>query len=213
MEIKRILKVDATNAKQVAEAFVDVEPRKIELCNWHRDYPYTPKVEFRVFHTGECLLLRFDVEEHYTQALAEDNGKIWCDSCVEFFIALDDKGFYNLEANCIGRILLGYRKSRNEGIEHASQESLNTILRTPTIAQEPFSEIKGDNRWSLTLALPAEALFKHNLTTWSGVQAKCNLYKCGDELSEPHFLSWQPIDAPKPDFHRPDSFAEVRFSK
>ncbi|WP_449033796.1 carbohydrate-binding family 9-like protein, partial [Prevotella sp.] len=26
-----------------------------------------------------------------------------------------------------------------------------------------------------------------------------------------HFLSWNPIDLPAPDFHRPDFFGEIRF--
>lgn len=40
-----------------------------------------------------------------------------------------------------------------------------------------------------------------------------NLFKCGDELSHPHFLSWQPIRTEKPDFHRPEFFAQVRFGE
>ena len=38
---------------------------------------------------------------------------------------------------------------------------------------------------------------------WDGLRARMNLYKCGDDLSHPHFLSWQPIEAPKPNFHLP----------
>ena len=40
-----------------------------------------------------------------------------------------------------------------------------------------------------------------------------NLYKCGDNLSHPHFLSWQPIDTPQPDFHRPEFFAAGKFEQ
>ena len=35
---------------------------------------------------------------------------------------------------------------------------------------------------------------------------KGNVYKCGDMLPHPHFLSFFPIHLPKPDFHRPDFF-------
>ena len=48
---------------------------------------------------------------------------------------------------------------------------------------------------------------------YSGVEARMNLFKCGDELSHPHFLSWQPIRTEKPDFHRPEFFAQVRFGE
>ncbi len=40
---------------------------------------------------------------------------------------------------------------------------------------------------------------------------KANFYKCGDELQTPHFLSWNPIEIEKPDFHRPDFFGTLRF--
>ena len=38
-----------------------------------------------------------------------------------------------------------------------------------------------------------------------------NVYKCGDNLSQPHFLSWQPIHTDKPNFHVPQFFGEVEF--
>jgi hypothetical protein len=36
-----------------------------------------------------------------------------------------------------------------------------------------------------------------------------NFYKCGDETPEPHFLSWNPIDLPKPNFHVPQFFGQL----
>ena len=39
------------------------------------------------------------------------------------------------------------------------------------------------------------------------------LYKCGDELPHPHFRSWKSIETEKPDFHRPEFFAEVAFAR
>ena len=44
-----------------------------------------------------------------------------------------------------------------------------------------------------------------------GLKVKGNVYKCGDMLPHPHFLSFFPIDLPKPDFHRPDFFGSVEF--
>lgn len=44
-----------------------------------------------------------------------------------------------------------------------------------------------------------------------GQTIKANFYKCGDELQTPHFLSWNPINIEKPDFHRPDFFGSLEF--
>lgn len=213
MVIRRIPGIDPEDTAAVERAFDGVEAQAIACCNWTEAYPYTPNVRFRMFHTGDCLLLRFDVEERYTAArVTADNGEVWTDSCVEFFIAPDNGGYYNFETTCIGRMLLGYHKSRPDAVL-ASPEVLASVKRFPSLPATPFAEREGDNRWSLTLAIPPQALFAHSLKSWDGVEARMNLYKCGDRLSHPHFLSWRPIAAEKPDFHRPEFFEQVKFAK
>lgn len=212
MEIRKIAGVDPHDAAAVERAFDSIEPQPIACCNWPEEYPYVPRVRFRMFHTGAWLLLRFDVEERYTAArVTEDNGRVWTDSCVEFFIAPDEGSYYNFETTCIGRMLLGYHGAEG-GEEHAAPEVIASVRRTPSLPAEPFEEREGDNRWSMTLAIPPAALFRHRLTDWSGLTARANLYKCGDELSHPHFLSWRPIVETQPAFHRPQFFGELRFA-
>ena len=41
---------------------------------------------------------------------------------------------------------------------------------------------------------------------------KANFYKCGDKLSVPHYLSWNPVTTEKPDFHRPEYFGLLEFA-
>ena len=213
MEIRKIAGIRPEDTAAADRAFDTTEPTRIACCNWAGEYPYAPEVSFRMFHTGDYLMLRFDVAERYTAArVTEDNGRVWTDSCVEFFIAPDENLYYNFETTCIGRLLLGARKSRTEA-EHASPETLQQILRRTSLPGEPFAEREGDNRWHVVLAIPPGALFRHRIEDWSGVEARMNLFKCGDELSHPHFLSWQPIRTEKPDFHRPEYFARVRFAE
>lgn len=38
-----------------------------------------------------------------------------------------------------------------------------------------------------------------------------NFYKCGDKLQTPHFLSWNPINLEKPNFHCPEFFGTLNF--
>lgn len=215
MEICKITGIDPENPQAVEEAFARIAPRPIACCNWPDGYPYAPQVRFRMFHTGEMLMLRFDVEENYTAArVTRDNGEVWTDSCVEFFLSPgDDTGYYNFETTCIGRMLLGFQHSRADA-QRASQEVIDTVRRRTTLPYgEPFEEREDDNRWSVTLAIPPRALFRHKINDWSGLKARINLYKCGDKLSHPHFLSWRPIQTEKPDFHRPEFFEEVTFEK
>ena len=204
MKIRKIAGVSPDDRAAVEQAFAEIEPQPVACCNWPAEFPYAPEVSFRMFHTGYRLMLRFDVAESYTAALVtEDN-----------FIAPDEGLYYNFETTCIGRMLLSGRKSRTEDVQPAPAEVLASVKRFTTYPfGEPFAERKGDNRWSLTLAIPPQALFRHALTDWSGLEARMNLYKCGDRLSHPHFLSWKPVRTETPDFHRPEFFEAVTFEK
>lgn len=209
-----MFKIPKITGRNAEEAFASLEPQPVACCNWPEQYPYAPEVAFRMYHTGDRLMLRFDVAERHTAAkVTADNGEVWTDSCVEFFIAPDDSLYYNFETNCNGTMLLGARKSREEA-EQAPAAVLARIKRETTLPRGEAIELpEGDNHWSLTLSIPPSALFKHGIADWSGQKACMNLYKCGDNLSVPHFLSWQPIDTPNPDFHRPEFFADVVFEE
>lgn len=88
MEIRKITGIVPADKRAVETAFGSIEPQPVACCNWPEQYPYTPEVSFRMFHTGAYLMLRFDVREQWTMArVTEDNGEVWTDSCVEFFIA------------------------------------------------------------------------------------------------------------------------------
>lgn len=211
-----ISKINALNSQDLTEAsaLLDKVPVQPVACNnWKTDYPYSPDVKFRMAHNGSELFIKFSVTEECTMAkVSEDNGEVWTDSCVEFFLALDDTGYYNFEFTCIGKALLGFRKERPAAV-HAAPEIMASIKRFPTLGTQNFDEQKGKNDWELTVAIPATALFRHGINTWTGAKATANVYKCGDNLSQPHFLSWKPIDTPTPDFHVARCFTEVEFAE
>lgn len=197
---------------QEAYSLLEEIPAQPVICNnWPEQYPYSPQVRFRIAHNDREIFIRFDVAEKYTLAkVNKDNGPVWTDSCVEFFIAPDERGYYNCEFNCIGKALVGYREKGAAAL-HASPLLMKSIQRYSTLGTENFEEKNGHNRWSLLVSLPATLLFKHNISRLSGLQAKANVYKCGDHLSEPHFLSWYPIDSPQPNFHVPQFFTDIEF--
>lgn len=210
-EIPYLNHLDPGNLSGTSRLLDALPAREIGNNNWAGDYPYAPQVQLRLAHNGSYLFLKFKVNEEYTMArIKEDNGDVWTDSCVEFFLALDDSGYYNFEFTCIGKALLGFRKERPHAI-HGSVDVMNSIFRYSTLGNVPFEEKQGNNHWELTVAIPASALFRHRLTVWNGVRATANAYKCGDHLSKPHFLSWHPIDTPQPDFHVARCFQDVVF--
>ena len=43
----------------------------------------------------------------------------------------------------------------------------------------------------------------------SGTVIRANCYKCGDLTVKPHYLSWNPVVNPTPDFHRSCDFGAM----
>lgn len=189
----------------------EIAPLKLEQVNWE-EFPYQPEVSVQIAYNESELFLRYCVSEQAVKAVVtENNGRVWTDSCVEFFLSPDKNDvYYNLEVNCIGTALLGFRKKGDPTI-HASDEAIGSIRRISSLGNKPFPEKKGPVTWEITIAIPWEAFFKHELKPVQGKKMRGNFYKCGDELSVPHFVSWTHIKTESPAFHVPEFFGGLEF--
>lgn len=184
--------------------------QSIENVNWN-EFPYKPEVRFLIGHGNTEIYLQYNVRERNTRArYLQDDDPVWNDSCVEFFFSpAEDDTYYNLEVNCIGTLLLGYgHKKPNR--KRAGQDILKKIRRISSLKHE-VAEFSGEINWSVTLAIPVDVFYGHAINSLSGMQCRANFYKCGDEMKEPHYLSWMPIHTVSPNFHLPEFFGNVYF--
>ncbi|KAA6325773.1 hypothetical protein EZS27_025049 [termite gut metagenome] len=211
LKVKKInavgLQVDALPALLNKEnvAFVP-----ITNVNWAEKYSYRPEVSFRLAYADNAFLLHFKVKEGSVRArYGNDNGSVWTDSCVEFFvIPCGDGIYYNIECNCIGTVLVGAGNEKS-GHEHAAQDVMNGVQRWSSLGRLPFEERIGETDWEVALIIPYTVFFKHKISSLDGKTLKGNFYKCGDELQTPHFLSWNPIETESPNFHVPEYFGTL----
>jgi hypothetical protein len=182
----------------------------LEQTPWPNQFPYKPRVEVAIAHDNRHVFLHFRVQEASIRAhTAALNGEVWKDSCVEFFVApMGDHHYYNFEFNCIGAIRLSSGKQR-QGRVAAPLNILQQIGVTTSLGKTVFEEKSGGFDWELSAFIPVSAFFEHPIAHLSTCQPKANFYKCGDDLSVPHYLAWQPIDTPQPDFHRPEFFGQL----
>ena len=205
--------VPATNnVSDIEKAFALVEGHTVDCCNWPAEFPYTPKVEAKLFHSSDRLYIKFDVTEKDIQAaVAEDQGRTWTDPCVEFFVSPEgNMDYYNFECTCTGKLLLAWHPA-GEPKESAPMGVIDSVERHPSLGTECFPLRKGEHSWSVIEVIPASALFRSGVENWDGKKMSCNLYKCGDELPTPHFISWAPIEWKEPSFHRPEFFGALEF--
>lgn len=205
------ISIDTTDINLVAQRLEALSVNKIEIINWPDTYPSKPDVTFAIAHNGENILLQYRVKENeILAAVTKDNGEVWTDSCVEMFLSFDNQHYYNAEFTCIGKALLGYRKFGEKAV-HASETTMQSILRQPSLGTANRGKEIGNFDWTLTLVIPCAAFWESNIASFDGLHAKGNFYKCGDNLSTPHFVSWTRIETPKPSFHQPSFFGELFF--
>ena len=190
---------------------LEVESLKLEMVNWE-EFPYRPEVSVQIAWNENELFLQYKVKEQSVKGeVTESNGRVWTDSCVEFFLSPDGNDeYYNLEMTCIGTALLGYQQ-KGQAVVRASKEQISTIRRISTLGKSPFPERKETTDWQITIAIPWKVYFKHELKPAAGMKMRGNFYKCGDELSVPHFVSWTKIKTEKPNFHAPEFFGGLEF--
>lgn len=217
LDIKKIVPQDGQldNVGQIPTLLdaAHVTFENIRCVNW-KDYSYCPEVKFRIAHTGNSILIEYQVKEASVRAVADtDNGRVWEDSCCEFFFQGpgDKDEYYNFECNCGGTLLIGYGRKGDR--EHAPLEVTQSVQRWSSLGKAPFDEKMGECEWGLVLRIPVKAFFHHHIESLDGMVTRGNFYKCGDKLTTPHFLSWSPIDLPKPCFHCPEFFGSICFNE
>ena len=183
----------------------------IETVNWE-SHPYKPSVKFNIAWGDREIYIKYYVREAHVKAEKSHTNEMVCeDSCVELFVSPSDDGiYYNFEFNPIGTGLMGAGHGRQDRVR-ADTAVIEGIRRLTTMGAKPFSEISGDISWSLTLAIPLESFFQHRVDNLAGKSFRANFYKCGDKLSNPHYVTWNPVGTEKPDYHRPEHFGILKF--
>lgn len=181
----------------------------VASVNWPEAYPACPETNVYLATTADKLYIRYDVRGQQLRAVAaKDQEAVWEDSCVEFFCQLPGSNDYmNFETNCIGTMVSSRRERRDKNVRPLPLNELALVDRYASVGTEPFEEKDGEFAWTVVIAIP------WNLITEDGSKPttlRANFYKCADKTKQPHYVSWNPIDLPKPDFHCPAYFAELK---
>ncbi len=179
----------------------------VDCVNWPEAFPYAPLCGGRVARTRDALVVDFRVSGLDLRARnTADNGRQWEDSCVEVFIQDPDGApYYNFEINALGKVLACKGPERHNRTPRPAEE-MEQILRFTQMEGGPLEQ-EGIHTWRVGVIIPFYliGIDPENLPR----SIRANFYKCGDKTAHPHFLSWSPVETPKPDFHRPEFFGEL----
>ncbi len=211
LTVKNIV-VEQPLSLKMADQLLELQTamNSIDIINW-KEFPYRPDIKFRIAHVNNEIWLKFYVNEK--NILAQEtriNGDVYKDSTVEFFISADKKNYYNFEISCIGTIHLGHGEGRHNR-KMIDPEIVEKIEVQSTLGDQPFAEKSGNFDWEMMIRIPVECFAFDKIESLKGMHATGNFYKCGDETSEPHFVTWNAIGTENPDYHCPEYFGTIEF--
>lgn len=186
---------------------------KIKDYLWMQN-DYRPEVIVKACYSRKYIYLNFIVyEQKVTIRYLSIGDPVYKDSCVEFFVNLfpnETQEYFNIEFNAIGTIKMGYGIKRNRSYLTSSDLKEFKVIST---IEKPVIGYHGFDNWKLFCAIPIILLEKISDRKFKGNEAIGNFFKCGDETEIKHYGMWNLIDNPTPDFHLPEYFGKIKFSK
>ena len=211
IRIKKLDLLPNADLETISRLLDEKRKHAIDTVNWS-EFCYKPDVKLSICYSDSELLIKFYVTENGVRAVnGEANTPVYQDSCVEFFTKpVSDGPYKNFEFNAIGTCLSQVGMDRNSR-DFVDAEQIATIRRLSSLGSETFEEKPGEHTWSLLVAIPFTLIFGEAQPDLSGKIIRSNFYKCGDKLSQVHYLSWNPIETEDPDFHRPEFFGVLEF--
>ena len=201
MERKYVIqKIEEMHITMQTGCWDTAEALSIDQYPWDEN-GYKPVTTAKLVYNENGIAVLFQSNE--TEVLARYTGinePVCTDSCVELFLnpnPTDSEGSLNIEVSAGGGILIG------KGPVRGNRKNLDTIQPKQFQIEK---EIREDG-WTLKLFVPFAFLKEQYKVIESEMRG--NLQKCGDDTVHPHFGCWNPIVAPKPDFHRPECFGKL----
>lgn len=214
--VKKITEDFAVDGNPGKEQWQEVKELTISSWPWHdySKYP-TPEVSAKCFYSDNGIYVLFSVKERFVLAKhTKYQESVWQDSCIEFFVAPTETGYFNFEINCIGTLLLHWNDLGGNHLEipldHIKNLKIRSSLGCKAIETPAPCPMEG---YAVECFIPFSVFrkFTHAKAPATNTCWQANFYKCGDSTPEPAWGSWSPIDQPQPSFHHPECFGELIF--
>jgi hypothetical protein len=179
-----------------------IEKAELDTPHWVKA-PEGLSAAARLGYDKEKLKLRLEAREEKILSRFSGLTDMVCnDSCLEFFFSPQEGRYFNFEFNPRGALYLGY------GMDRYHSYRLYIPEYRELFSVSPFSFEGG---WGIDFSIPLAfiQIYAPAFTLEKGRIFRANFYKCGDETEVPHYLAWNRVEWPEPDFHRPEYFGKI----
>ena len=184
----------------------------LEVMPWRRAGEPLHCGRAELSYDDTALYVRMRAYETELIATRRAFGEPVCrDSCLEFFFAPEPhkNAYFNFEVNPLATMYVGFSP--------AGTRADSRLLTDPDIRDNSFfsaSARRIAGGWEVSYAIPYGFIRRYvpeYKTPQPGKILRCNFYTCCDDAAEPYYSVWHFIDAPAPDYHRPESFGALVF--
>lgn len=219
--INKAKEIPALNGGWDGESWKDAEIAEIAVAR-PESSDHHPEVKLKLQYDRSGIFGLFRVDDRYVVCKRTGfNDHVCKDSCVEFFFQPFGRGgYFNFEFNCGGAVLSSYitdHTRTDKGFKEYTMLGDMELRQVDIYHSLPATldgELAGPLVWELGFHIPFPILEKYcgaiDTGALSGTSWRANFYKCADESSHRHWLSWQPVA--KLNFHLPEHFGEIIFA-
>ena len=208
--VKRAVQGVNVNDKWNDAAWKGVESVKIQ--NYMGEMPkFKPQAEAKMVYDDQFIYVIYRVKDRYVRSITQKiNGKVWEDSAVEFFFSPEENNpinYFNLEINCGGTPLFHHKKGK------PTVEDIQKIEIAASLPKVVDPEITERVTWTMSFKIPLDMLEKYTnvVRPKAGVSWRANFYKIAEINSNKHYITWNEVKNPKPQFHLPQFFWVLNF--
>ncbi len=188
-------------------------------CPFGHEGVHRPRTQVKVAYDSGHLYVIFHVVDQYVRAVASRHqDPVYKDSCVEFFFTPGEdltRGYFNLEMNAGGFMLFHFQPRPKQGIRCVTDADCARVRMAHSLPCRVDPEITEPTAWRVEYAIPLDILSHYTPVDWPepGVRWRANFFKCGDETSHPHWLTWAPVPRSAFGFHVPEAFGTLAFTE
>lgn len=192
--------------------------KPVVLSHYMGEVPaFKPYVEAKMMYDTANVYVIFHVKDHYVRSVVQEyNGSVSQDACVEFFFAPDTatpEHYFNLEINAGGTPLLFYVTQPRTSYTKLDSLDIMQIEIAHSLPKVIDPEITEPTDWTIEYRIPLHVLEKFSDVSRPapGVTWRANFYKTASKSINPHWITWSPVNYPKPNFHLPQYFGKLVF--
>ncbi|NLS79637.1 MAG: hypothetical protein GXY76_20510 [Chloroflexi bacterium] len=200
------------------QQFWDVADKaQVDVYRWYQSGEKWEAFAQLLYDADKLYFRMVSRNDHQIVAVSsQPNQPVYKDSCGELFISPGPDvsiGYFNFEINCVGAMLLAFGTGR-QGREFLRPELARQVAVWHSVPGPTKAPSADDCCWEIQAAIPLAVLraYVGFATPKLGDVWRANFQRCADGSANPQWATWNPIETPQADFHRPEFFGQLLFA-